>query len=50
MAVKGAYLPRCGGESDFDGLAEQRDGQTSEIAREGINPPSRTFPLTCEFQ
>jgi hypothetical protein len=30
------YLPPCGGESNFDGLVERSEGQTSEIAREGI--------------
>jgi hypothetical protein len=36
--------PLCGGESDFDGLVEQREGQTSEIAREGNNPNAAPFP------
>ena len=31
-----AYPPPCGGESNFDGLDERSEGQTSEIAREGF--------------
>jgi hypothetical protein len=32
----GVISPLCGGESNFDGLVERSEGQTSEIAREGI--------------